>query len=145
MRPIDGGRHRIVATHIDNLIHAVSLAIDHGTGGRGYYVFDDGSTTIRDFLTGLLQAHGLALPEATIPGPAAARLARALDRMAHHQAPGRPAPHQNDRRTKPGSFLISDARARRELRYQPVITRQQGLQRLRDAMRATVQAANPGV
>ena len=39
-----------------------------------------------------------------------------------------------------GPFLISDARARQELRYQPVITRQQGMQRLRDAMRATVQA-----
>jgi nucleoside-diphosphate-sugar epimerase len=45
MRLIDGGRHRIVATHIDNLIHAIGLAIDHGVGGHGYYVFDDGSTT----------------------------------------------------------------------------------------------------
>jgi len=34
MRLIDGGRHRIVATHMDNLIHAVGLAIDHGVGGR---------------------------------------------------------------------------------------------------------------
>jgi hypothetical protein len=42
-------------------------------------------------------------------------------------------------------FLISDARARRELRYQPVITHRQGIQRLRDALRATVQPANPGV
>jgi nucleoside-diphosphate-sugar epimerase len=42
-------------------------------------------------------------------------------------------------------FLISDARARQELRYQPVVTRQQGIQRLRDAMRATVQPATPGV
>jgi hypothetical protein len=39
-------------------------------------------------------------------------------------------------------FLIYDTRARRELRYQPVITRQQGIQRLRDAMRATIQPAN---
>ena len=70
---------RIVATHIDNLIHAVDLAIDHGAGGRGYYVFDDGSTTVRDFLAGLLQAHGLTLPEASIPGPAAAGVAQALD------------------------------------------------------------------
>jgi AAA domain len=79
MRLIDGGRHRIVATHIDNLTHAVGLAIDHGSGGCGYYVFDDGSATVRDFLAGLLQAHGLTLPEASIPGPAAAGLARALD------------------------------------------------------------------
>jgi nucleoside-diphosphate-sugar epimerase len=50
MRLIDGGRRRIVATHVDNLIYAVGLAIDHGSGGCGYYVFDDGTTTVRDFL-----------------------------------------------------------------------------------------------
>jgi nucleoside-diphosphate-sugar epimerase len=146
MRLIDGGRHRIVATHIDNLIHAISLAIDRGVGGRGYYVFDDGSTTIRDFLTGLLQAHGLTLPEATIPGPAAAGLARALDiawRLTRR--PGDPPITRMIVELNRHPFLISDARARVELRYQPVITRQQGLQRLRDAMRPTVQPANPGV
>ena len=36
-------------------------------------------------------------------------------------------------------FLISDARARQELCYQPVITRQQGMQQLRNAIRAAVQ------
>jgi nucleoside-diphosphate-sugar epimerase len=146
MRLIDGGRHRIVATHIDNLIHAVGLAIDHGVGGRGYYIFDDGSTTIRDFLTGLLQAHGLTLPEASIPGPAAAGLARALDigwRITRR--PGDPPITRMIVELNRHPFLISDARARRELRYQPVITRQQGIQRLRDAMRATMQPANPGI
>jgi len=146
MRLIDGGRHRIVATHIDNLIHAISLAIDHGADGRGYYVFDDGSTTIRDFLTGLLQAHGLPLPEATIPGPAAAGLARTLDvgwRITRR--PGDPPLTRMIVELNRHPFLISDARARRELRYQPVITRQQGIQRLRDALCATVQPASPGV
>ena len=145
LRLIDGGRHRIVATHIDNLIHAVGLTIDHGAGGRGYYVFDDGSTTVRDFLAGLLQAHGLTLPEATIPGPAAAGLARALDigwRITRR--PGDPPITRMIVELNRRPFLISDARARQELRYQPVITRQQGIQRLCDAMRATVQPANPG-
>ena len=44
-----------------------------------------------------------------------------------------------------GPFFISDARGRQELRYQPVITRQQGIQRLRDALRATVQPATQDV
>ncbi len=141
MRLIDGGRHRIVTTHMDNLIHAVGLAIGHGTGGCGYYVFDDGSTTIRDFLAGLLQAHGLTLPEASIPGPAAAGLARALGvawRLGRR--PGDPPLTRMIVELNRGPFLISDARARQDLRYQPVITRQQGMQRLHDAMRATVQA-----
>ena len=145
MRLIDGGRHHIVATHIDNLIHAISLAIDHGAG-RGYYVFDDGSTTTRDFLTGLLQAHGLTLPEATIPGPVAAGLARALDiAWRITRRPGEPPITRMIVELNRRPFLVSDARARRELRYQAVITRQQGIQRLCDTMHATVQPANPGV
>ena len=146
MRLIDGGRHRIVATHIDNLIHAVGLAIGHGSGGRGYYVFDDGSTSVRDFLAGLLQAHGLTLPEASVPGPVAAGLARALDAAWRiTRRPGDPPITRMIVELNRGPFLVSDARARQELRYQPVITRQQGIQRLRDALRATVQPANPGV
>ena len=142
MRLIDGGRHRIVATHIDNLIHAIGLAIDHGVGG--YYVFDDGSITVRDFLAGLLQAHGLTLPEASIPGPVAAGLARALDvAWRITRRPGDPPITRMIVELNRRPFLISDAHARRELRYQPVITRQQGIQQLRDAMRATMQPANP--
>ncbi len=145
MRLIDGGRHSIVATHMDNLIHAVGLAIDHGSGGRGYYVFDDGDTTVRDFLAALLQAHGLTLPEASIPGPVAAGLARALDvawRITKRS--GDPPITRMIVELNRRPFLISDARARQELRYQPVITRQQGIERLRDTMRASVQPAKPG-
>ena len=144
MRLIDGGRHRIVATHMDNLIHAVGLAIDHGSGGRGYYVFDDGSTTVRDFLAGLLQAHGLTLPEASIPGPVAAGLARALDVASRiTRRPGDPPITRMIVELNRGPFLISDARARQELRYQPVVTRQQGIERLRDAMRHRATGLTP--
>lgn len=140
MRLIDGGRHHIVTTHIDNLIHALGLAIGHGAGGRGYYVFDDGSTTIRDFLAGLVEAHGLTLPEASIPGPVAASLARALD-LAWRitRRPGEPPITRLLVELNRRPFLISDARARQELRYQPVITRQQGMEQLQDAAHSTAQ------
>jgi nucleoside-diphosphate-sugar epimerase len=142
MRLIDGGRHRIVVTHIDNLIHAVGLAIDHGSGGRGYYVFDDGSTTVRDFLAGLLQAHGLTLPEASIPGPVAAGLARALD-VAWRiiRRPDDPPITRMIVELNRRPFLVSDARARQELRYQPLVTRQQGIERLRNAIQPRLNPA----
>jgi nucleoside-diphosphate-sugar epimerase len=140
MRLIDGGQHRIVATHIDNLIRAIGLAIGHGADGCAYYVFDDGSTTVRDFLAGLLQPHGLTLPEASIPGPVAAGLARALDIVWRiTRRPGDPPITRMIVELNRRPFLISDAHARQELRYQPVITRQQGIQQLRDAMRAAAQ------
>ena len=146
MRLIDGGRHRIVATHMDNVIHAVRLAIYHGVGGRGYYVFDEGSTTIRDFLAGLLQAYGLTLPESSVPGPVAAGLARALDAAWRiTRRPGDPPITRMIVELNRGPFLVSDARARQELGYLPVITRQQGLQRLRGDICAPVQSADADV
>jgi nucleoside-diphosphate-sugar epimerase len=111
-----------------------------GHGARGYYVFDDGSTTIRDFLAGLVEAHGLTLPEASIPGPVAASLARALDlawRLTRRA--GEPPITRLLVELNRYPFLISDARARQELGYQPVITRQQGMQRVQYAARSTVQ------
>jgi hypothetical protein len=93
-------------------------------------------------LLGLLREHGLALPEASIPGPAAAALARALD-MAWRitRRPGDPPLTRMIVALNRGPFLVSDARARQELSYRPVTTRQQGIQRLRDATYAAVQPA----
>jgi nucleoside-diphosphate-sugar epimerase len=142
MRLIGGGRQPIVATHIDNLIHAVGLAVAHGAGGRAYYVFDDGSVTTRDFLAGLLQAHGVALPAASVPGPLAAGLAWVLDVAWRVTArPGEPPVTRQIVALNRGPFLISDARARQELGYKPVITRAEGMERLHDAVRAAVQPA----
>jgi nucleoside-diphosphate-sugar epimerase len=98
------------------------------------------STTIRDFLAGPVEAHGLTLPRASIPGPVAASLARALDfAWRITRRPGEPPIIRLLVELNRRPFLISDARARQELGYQPIITRQQGMQQLQDAARGTAQ------
>jgi nucleoside-diphosphate-sugar epimerase len=62
LRLIDGGGHPIVTSHIDNTVRALELVLARGRGGQAYYAFDDGTITIRDFLTAILDAHGLPPP-----------------------------------------------------------------------------------
>jgi len=35
------GRHEIVTSHIDSVVSAIVLALDHGEARRRYYMFDD--------------------------------------------------------------------------------------------------------
>jgi nucleoside-diphosphate-sugar epimerase len=131
LRLIDSGRHRIVTSHIDNVIAAVRLTFNSGTSGSGYYVVDDGDIAVRDFLAGLLRAHGEELPDGGIPKPIAWATATVLERAwALLRKPGLPPITRLMVALNGGPFLISDQRARAELGYRPVITRDEGLDRL---------------
>ncbi|MFA5119736.1 NAD-dependent epimerase/dehydratase family protein [Zavarzinia sp.] len=65
---LDGGRAVTSTTHIDNLVDAIVLALDHGRPGEAYYILDDGSRTMRAMISGMAAATGLALPDRSMPG-----------------------------------------------------------------------------
>lgn len=64
---INHGRARTSTTHIDNLVHAIELALTNGRGGEPYFVLDDGDRTMREIITGLAATRGVALPNASVP------------------------------------------------------------------------------
>src|SRR5690606_14527699 len=76
---IDGGRQRTSTTHVFNLVHAVTLALTAGAGGRAYFIADDEVTTTRDFLTRLAATQGVDLGDRSIPGALARPLARVVE------------------------------------------------------------------
>jgi len=127
---VDHGRARICTTHIDNLAHALRLALEKGTGV--YFITDDGHTTHHEFLTQVTAAHGIKLTEASIPAWSSQAVAYVLSGL--WRVMGRnDAPFFN-------IFLVSyvsrhrtstHAKASRELGYAPVISREQGLAQLR--------------
>jgi nucleoside-diphosphate-sugar epimerase len=47
MMLVDGGRHRIVTSHIDNTVRGILLALEKGRPGEAYFVFDDGDIETR--------------------------------------------------------------------------------------------------
>jgi nucleoside-diphosphate-sugar epimerase len=132
MRLIDHGRHRIVTSHIDNVVGALILALSQGQGGSAYYVFDDDPITVHDFLSELLRSQNLALPTASIPAPAARFMARLLDiAWRGTRRPGAPPLSRLLVALNSGPFIVSDRLARTELGYRPSTSRGQGVAALR--------------
>ena len=130
---VDGGRARTSTTHIVNLVHAIDLALTRGRGGEAYFVLDDGVRPMKEMISGIAQnALGITLPEKEAPGWVADALGAAC------QAAWRTLPLSGEPPITPFSAMIlsrdcilSDAKARAELGYAPVISVEDGFTALR--------------
>jgi nucleoside-diphosphate-sugar epimerase len=125
---IDGGRARSSTTHVDNLVHAVELALGRGRGGQAYFVADDGERTLREFLTRLVATRGVALPERSVPGAVLRPLARLVDATWSLLRPGRRPPITSFAASMMSrTVTVRTDKARRELGYAPRVTVEDGL------------------
>jgi nucleoside-diphosphate-sugar epimerase len=125
---IDGGRARSSTTHVDNLVHAVELALGRGRGGQAYFVADDGERTLREFLTRLVATRGVALPERSVPGAVLRPLARLVDATWSLVRPGRRPPITGFAASMMSrTVTVRTDKARRELGYAPRVTVEDGL------------------
>jgi nucleoside-diphosphate-sugar epimerase len=134
-RWVGGGRHLTSTTHVENTVEGLLCAAEHGRGGRTYFVTDGDPLPFRDFVGELIATQGVTPPEGSVP----AHLARALaatGETAWKLLPLRGAPPL----TRFASWVasqectIDDSRARSELGYAPVVTREAGMRELRDAV-----------
>ncbi len=131
MRFIGGGRHRLVTSHVENSAHAIFLALERGRGGEAYFAFDDGVTETRTFFGQLLATRGLAAPDRSIPFLVAWLAATILETAWKVlRRPGSPPISRELVALSGGPFVVSDARARANLGYVPVISREAALARL---------------
>jgi len=128
---IDGGRAVTSTTHIDNLVAALELALTKGKSGEAYFVVDGPPMKFRDFLEPYLATAGVALGEKSAPGwlvRLIANLSEPFFRLANSETP--PPITRFTAHIMSRDCTISDAKARRELGYEPVITVKEGLARL---------------
>lgn len=129
---IGGGHYETSTCHVDNAVQGILAAAEHGTGGRAYFLTDGEPVEFRTFVTALLETQGVTAPSKSVPRPVARLAAAALDtvwRLARR--PGLPPLDRATLQVIGETCTVSDARARRELRYAPVITREEGLEDLR--------------
>lgn len=125
---IDQGLARTSTTHVTNVVHAVTLALSRGHGGQAYFITDDTATTFRDFLTALLQTQGLTPPNRSVPGRVARPIAMLTEGIWRRlRLKGEPPLTRLAVALMSSECTICIDKARRELNYQPVITREQGL------------------
>jgi nucleoside-diphosphate-sugar epimerase len=129
---ISGGMYRTDTTHIGNLCEAVVLALRKGRGGEVYFITDGEPMPFREFVCALLQTQGLAAPEKSVPRALLRVIAAAGDAVGNWSNGRIKAPLTlQSFATSAGEVTLNIAKARRDLGYVPVISRQEGLDDLR--------------
>ena len=131
-RWIGGGRQRTSTTHIDNCVEGLVLAADRGTTGAAYFVTDGAPVVFRDFVTALLATRGVEAPGGSIPRPLAAAVAAAGETAWRAlPLPGQPPVTRFAVWASGLECTLDDSRARADLGYVPVVSREDGLAALR--------------
>lgn len=127
-----GGRYPTSTTHVANAAAGLIAAAERGRGGEVYFVTDGEPVVFRDFITAMLATQGVVAPTRSVP-LLAVRAAASL--MAGWASLTRA---RDEPLLTPGALAlvgqemtVSDAKARRELGYRPVISVQEGLAELR--------------
>jgi nucleoside-diphosphate-sugar epimerase len=127
-RWIGGGRHLTSTCHVDNAVHGLVLAADRGVPGSAYFVTDGPPGVFRDFVTALLATRGVTPPDKSVPRFAALAGARAAE-AAWRALPLSGSPPLTRLAVWLASLecTLDDTRARADLGYEPVVTRDAGL------------------
>lgn len=126
---INRGDYPFSTCHVDNVVEAVRLALDNGTGGRAYFINDRETTTFRDFIAKLAQLQGRSIKKVrSIPYGLAFTLGRLMEiGAALLRSDNDPPLTRSMIRMIGREMTTSDAAARRDLGYVGKISRADGL------------------
>lgn len=131
---IGDGRNLTETTHVDNVVEGLLLAAKQGRPGEAYFVTDGEPIAFREMVAALLTTRGIVAPDRTLPAWTAAPLAR-VSEAAWRLLPLKGEPPL----TRFRSWILTQectidiSKARQELGYAPIVTRDQGLAQLRGA------------
>jgi nucleoside-diphosphate-sugar epimerase len=129
---VGGGRHLTSITHVDNAVEGLILGAARGAPRNAYFVTDGEPVVFREFVSELLATQGVDAPRRSIPAPLAGALAvggEAAWRLL--PLPGRPPVSRFAYWVSAQECTIRIDKARRELGYEPVKSRSEGLAELR--------------
>ncbi len=128
---VNEGRCRTSTTHIANLVHAIGLALTKGRGGEAYFVLDDGVRTMREMITGMAAAKGVTLADRSMPAWVADAAGAACEGVWRMFAlKGDPPLTRFSAMILSRDCVLSDAKARAEMGYAPVIGVEDGMKEL---------------
>jgi len=136
-RWIGGGRHLTETTHVDNAVEGLVLAAQRGLPGGVYFVTDGEPAVFREFVEELMSTQGIEVPDREAPAAVVRAAAPVLEGVWKALRRSSPPPL-----TRLAYWLsahectLDISRARRELGYEPVRTREQGMAELREAVAA---------
>ncbi len=129
---INGGAAKTSTTHIDNLVHAIELALTNGRGGEAYFILDDGVRPMREMITGMATSRGVALPDKSVPGWVADAIGATCETLwTALPLAGEPPLTRFSAMIMSRDAILKDDKARAEMGYRPVISVEDGLRTLR--------------
>jgi nucleoside-diphosphate-sugar epimerase len=130
---IGGGGQLTATTHIDNTVEGLILGAERGKPGGVYFVTDGEPVVFRDFVSELIRTQGVEPPTRTLPLGVARGAAAATEGVWKLlRRKGRPPLSRFTVWVSALECTIDDSRAREELGYREVKTREQGLAELRE-------------
>lgn len=109
-------------THVANLVHAVDLALTRGRSRQAYFIADDGTRSLRQFLTAYLAANGTALGDKAVPASVARAAAATVEGVWRLFGIQRPPPMTRFAASMmSASITVRTDKARAELGYVPAL------------------------
>ncbi len=135
---LSGGRSHTSTAHVQNLAHAIVLALDAGQGGHAYFISDGEELTLRDFLSALMRTQGVELGRRSMPGAVARPLGALVEgiwRLLRLRST--PPLHRFTADMMSSTITVCIDKARRELGYAPILSVKEGMKALSEASRAT--------
>jgi nucleoside-diphosphate-sugar epimerase len=140
-RWIGGGRHLTSTTHVDNTVEGLVLGAARGRPGGVYFVTDGEPVVFREFIAELLATQGIEAPDREAPEAVVRAAAPVLEGLwGLLRRPGPPPVTRLTYWLSAQECTIDITRAREELGYAPVTSREQGMAELvaaKDAERVT--------
>jgi nucleoside-diphosphate-sugar epimerase len=129
---IGGGRHRTDTTHVENAVEGLVRAADRGRPGAAYFVTDGEPVVFREFISELFRTQGVEPPQRNVPRALAAGVAAAGETLwTRLPLRGRPPATRLGYWLSSQECTLDTSRAREELGYAPVKTREEGLAEMR--------------
>lgn len=131
-RLVDAGAAVMSTIHVDNLCHAIELAIGNGRGGQAYFVSDGEDRSFRDMVSDFLGTQNMPVPKGSIPLGVAWFMARLMEGIWRAFSLKNEPPITRQMLQLVGkSFTLDTRKARQELGYRPEITWAAGLQAMK--------------
>ena len=130
-RWVDGGHYLTSTCHVFNVCEGILLAAEKGTGGQAYFLTDGPDVEFREFISRCAGQFGVELPDKSVPHAVARAAAWTID------AAWKTLRKKNDPPLTWTAFAlgaheitVDDSKARAELGYKPVISREEGYRTL---------------
>jgi nucleoside-diphosphate-sugar epimerase len=134
LRWIGGGRQLTSTTHVDNAVEGLVRGAERGRPGNAYFVTDGSPVVFREFVGALLATQGVQAPDGEVPLAVAKALAAIGERAWKLlPLPGSPPVSRFAVWVSALECTLDDTKAREQLGYQPVVTRDHGLTALQAA------------